>query len=150
MPVFKSASVMRARTRVCVCVCVFVCVCVCVSVFMILRNIEMQRNIIETTPPSPSQDHDSDVSAPHGSTAKFLRTRVCSHARTRLRAQIHTRKHGTNKSRAIHQHAQTRLPRHLWILFRLLLVGMLPHSCNGAHANVYLASHKPCLIRCKR
>ena len=59
--------------------------------------------------------------------------RTCMSARTRL----NTRTQDTDKSRAIHQHAQSPLPWYFWILFLVLLVGILPNSCNGARANVH-------------
>ena len=87
-------------------------------------------------PPSPYQGRESDISGLHGSTAKCLRTLVGNHAHTRLTyKQINTRTHHTNKIRAIHQHAQTRLPWYLWIAFPTILFGMLPRPCNGARAN---------------
>ena len=64
-------------------------------------------------------------------------TVFCTHALTRSYKQIDTITHNTDKSRAIHQHAQTCFPWHLWILSRVVLVGMLPNSCNGARSNVH-------------
>ena len=94
-----------------------------------------------TRPPSPYQGRSSEVSKLHESTAMCLRTRVGNHARTRLRAQlkkIDTKTHDTDKSTTIHQqHAQTCSPWYLWIVFLVLIVDVLPISCNGARANVH-------------
>ena len=76
-----------------------------------------------------------------------IRDRVTmrTHNYTHRYKLIDTRTHDTDKSRAMHQHAQNRLPWHFWILLLVLLAGKLPNSCNGLRAHPISAWHEPCL-----
>ena len=47
--------------------------------------------------------------------------------------------HTQRKSKPMDQHAQLRLPSHLWILFVMLLISISPKSCDGACTKTYLA-----------
>ena len=92
--------------------------------------------------PSPSQDHDPDVSGLYEITEKWLRTQVGNHRYaygTQLRIWNlpvhthidHTRTQTRQQTKSTHQH-EHHLSSRLWILFFFLLVGMSPNTCSGA------------------
>ena len=57
-----------------------------------------------------------------------------AHRDTQIDTDTHTYRHAhiqTQRTKAIHQHAQIRLSSRLWILFLMLLVSMLPNCCSG-------------------
>ena len=65
-----------------------------------------------------------------------------THALMRACTQIDTGTHAdTNTSRAIHQHAQIRLPSDILIPFFMLFISMSPNSCSGACTNTYTQAH---------
>ena len=123
-----------SRARACVCACMHACMHACVKYF------DTKTNRFERT----SHRHTRLVMLRSRGYMKakqnvYARGSATMHARTYANSykKIDTGTHNTNKNRAIHNYAQTRLHWCLWIVFLVLLVGMLPNSCNGARTNVH-------------
>ena len=146
---------LHARVCMCMCMCVraCMCVCVCVCVCMDALNTSTQNRFKRTSHRHTRLAILRSRGYMKAKQSCYVPGSATMHARTYANSykKIDTGTHNTNKNRAILQHAQTRLPWYLWSLFLVLLVGMLPNSCNGARANVHhiSASHEPCLIRYK-
>ena len=139
---------------VCVCVCVRARVRALVSVF----NTSQHRNIHLTERHHRHtwaailrcRDYMKALQSAYARGLASMHARVSAHNYK----PIYRRTHDTDKSRAIHQHAQSLLHWCLWIVFLVLRVGMLPNSCKGARARKCTppisAAHEPCLICFKR
>ena len=120
------------------CLYVFACACTCMQ-YLYLQNIKIQRHRCECRRRHNrfailrSRDYMKAMQNACARGPGNMYARAYAHSYQ----QIDTRTHDTDKSRAIHQHAQTRLPWFLWTMFLVFLIDMLPNSCNGACANVH-------------
>ena len=86
--------------------------------------------------PLSSQDRESDVSGLYGISVKWLHARVSNLCITDTHVNnthIDTYTRTKRQSKAVHQHAKSRLRSHSWIIFLVMLfLSTLPNFCIGA------------------